>query len=111
MDKYLHLLEKKSLLVVDVNFEKRQNIIRLTGLKVMLFADYKQSLCTSMYLKTNSSRFKTISSIFQPYNNGSNYVNKIILQYKGKNYLLPYYVRINKEILTKLNLHKIKYIF
>lgn len=111
LEKYLHLLEKKVTLVMDVTFEKKQNIIKLTCLNVMKFEDYKQSLCTSLYIQANSKKIPIIASILEPYNTGSNYLNKVILQYRGKNYLLPYYIRVTREILSLLREHNIDFIF
>lgn len=111
IEKYIHLIEKKQIIVMDINFEKKDNIVKLICYKVYNFHEYKQSLCTNLYIKTLKNNFPTLKNILEEYNKEENYVNKVILQYRNKNYLLPYNIKVTKELLDNLKQKNILFSF
>lgn len=106
VDKYLHLITEKAALVVDVQYERKHNIIKIIGLKITAFADYKRQLHTTLHIMCSKNRFMELQELLNRQPEGK---HKIILNYKKQQYLLPFLIDINDTLLQMLNNLQIKY--
>ena len=108
LERYIHLIEKKALLVIDAQFEKKQNIIKIIGLKITPFEEYKKNFLQVIRIYLKSYQFLILKDILNNYYH-YNGLYKLIIVYKNKEYLLNFLVDINKDFLTELNHLNIKY--
>jgi DNA polymerase-3 subunit alpha len=111
LDKYLHLINKRIPLVMDVQYEKKFNIIKIIALKVTLFEEYKKSLLTTLYIKSTKDKFSNLQELLTNHVNShnSNIKHKVILEYQNQQYLLPFLLDITSKLLKSFQLLNIKY--
>jgi DNA polymerase-3 subunit alpha len=108
LEKYIHLIYKKALLVIDVQFEKKQNIIKIIGYKVAVFDEYKKNFLQLIRIYLKSYEFIILKNILDK-NYHKNGFYKMIIVYKKKEYLLNFLVDIHEELLVELKKKNIFY--
>jgi DNA polymerase-3 subunit alpha len=108
LEKYIHLIYKKALLVIDGHFEKKQNIIKIVGYKITSFDDYKKNFLQIIRIYLKTFQFVILKNILDNnyYKNG---FYKVIIIYKKQEYLLNFLVDIHKEFLLQLEVNHIEY--
>jgi DNA polymerase III subunit alpha len=108
LDKYIDLLHEKASLVLDVQYEKKHNIIKIIATKIMCFEAYKKEICSHIEIYCTKEKFDVLKVLLSAFTKIGN-KHKVILNYQKKQYLLPMFIDINKEILKQLEQSNISY--
>jgi DNA polymerase III alpha subunit len=111
LDKYLPIIKEKALIVIEGNFEKKQNIIKIVANKIIPFEDYKRNFIKTIRLYLKTYQFEILKKILDEISNYHEGIYKILIIYKKHEYLLNNLININDAFLEKLRVNNIRYVF
>lgn len=111
LDKYLPIIIEKASIVIEGNFEKKQNIIKIVANKIIPFEDYKKHFIKTIRLYLKGFQFEILKNILNKYIDYQEGIYKVLIIYKTHEYLLNNLININDNFLEELRINHIKYVF
>lgn len=111
LDKYLSIIKEKASIIIEGNFEKKQNIIKIVANKIIPFEDYKKHFIKTIRIHLKTFQFKILKEILDEINNYNEGIYKVLIIYKKHEYLLNNLINVNDVFLEKLRKNNIRYIF
>jgi DNA polymerase III alpha subunit len=109
LDKYLDIIKEKTSIIIEGNFEKKQNIIKIVANKIIPFEAYKKNFIKTIKLHLKTFQFQILKDILDEIGD-YNGIYKIVIIYRHKEYLLNNLININDGLLEKFRVSGIRYV-